>query len=276
MRGAAVYTHVILWAACDRVSKIAHKLKLTESKKQWSEVAQQIKKTVMERGVYQDHFVAGKAPSVSPSPSPSPFPFSPDFFSAIGGKEVEPRLLLLPEIGFCSSNDSKFLKTVAAIEQRYKKLGSRFIVVDNEWDGLHPYNSHTGLPIPSASVTAAVSVPPLISPASSSSSSSSSTSSPIAVSPAVTTTETGSNPNAVTARFIHSFWYISALARIGRMTEARELFEFMLTCVNSCGLLSDSIDVETGELWGNFPMTNCQSAFLRCASLLSKKWSEEL
>ncbi len=43
--------------------------------------------------------------------------------------------------------------------------------------------------------------------------------------------------------------------RAGTATEARELFENMLACRNHLGLLSEDIDPETSELWGNFPQT---------------------
>ncbi len=38
------------------------------------------------------------------------------------------------------------------------------------------------------------------------------------------------------------------LAALGRMEEARELFETMLDCRNHLGLLSEDIDLKTGEL----------------------------
>ena len=52
-----------------------------------------------------------------------------------------------------------------------------------------------------------------------------------------------------------TFWYIDALARVGRTDEARELFENMLARRNPLGLMSEDLDPETGELWGNFPQT---------------------
>ena len=45
-----------------------------------------------------------------------------------------------------------------------------------------------------------------------------------------------------TAFIICTYWYIDALAAIGRAGEARELFEHMLTCRTPLGLLSEDID----------------------------------
>ena len=60
-----------------------------------------------------------------------------------------------------------------------------------------------------------------------------------------------------TAFSVCTFWYVDALAAVGRVEEARELFENMLASRNPRGLLSEDLDPETGELWGNFPQTGC-------------------
>ncbi len=52
-----------------------------------------------------------------------------------------------------------------------------------------------------------------------------------------------------------TFWYVDALAAIGRVEEARAMFEKLLAGRNHIGLLSEDIDPATGELWGNFPQT---------------------
>jgi GH15 family glucan-1,4-alpha-glucosidase len=51
---------------------------------------------------------------------------------------------------------------------------------------------------------------------------------------------------------ICSFWYVDALARSGRLEEARLTFEKMLTYSNHLGLYSEEI-APTGEQIGNFP-----------------------
>ncbi|HEU4520356.1 MAG TPA: glycoside hydrolase family 15 protein [Thermoanaerobaculia bacterium] len=71
-----------------------------------------------------------------------------------------------------------------------------------------------------------------------------------------------------------TFWYIDALIAQGRTVEARELFENMLACRNHLGLLSEDIDPETNELWGNFPQTYPLVGIVNCAMKLSKTWEE--
>jgi GH15 family glucan-1,4-alpha-glucosidase len=73
---------------------------------------------------------------------------------------------------------------------------------------------------------------------------------------------------------ICTFWYIEALAALGRRDEARELFENMLSCRNHVGLLSEDIDPATGELWGNFPQTYSMVGLINSAMRLSKSWEE--
>ncbi|MCB2089161.1 MAG: glycoside hydrolase family 15 protein, partial [Sphingomonadaceae bacterium] len=58
-----------------------------------------------------------------------------------------------------------------------------------------------------------------------------------------------------TAFNVCTFWLIEALVLVGRAAEARTLFEAMLSHMTESGLLSEDLDFETGELWGNFPQT---------------------
>jgi GH15 family glucan-1,4-alpha-glucosidase len=71
-----------------------------------------------------------------------------------------------------------------------------------------------------------------------------------------------------------TFWYVGALAALGRAEEARELFENMLQRRNHAGLLSEDLDLETGELWGNFPQTYSLVGLINAAMRLSKRWEE--
>ncbi|HEU4429562.1 MAG TPA: glycoside hydrolase family 15 protein, partial [Myxococcota bacterium] len=77
-----------------------------------------------------------------------------------------------------------------------------------------------------------------------------------------------------TAFNVCTFWYIGALAALGRREEARELFENMLARRNSAGLLSEDIDPKTGELWGNLPQTYSMVGLINSATRLSKGWDE--
>ncbi|NRG17208.1 glycoside hydrolase family 15 protein [Rhizobiales bacterium] len=71
---------------------------------------------------------------------------------------------------------------------------------------------------------------------------------------------------------ICTFWYIDALARMGRKDEAREIYETMLSCRNHVGLLSEDTTPSTGELWGNFPQTYSMVGIINGAVRLSADW----
>jgi GH15 family glucan-1,4-alpha-glucosidase len=79
-----------------------------------------------------------------------------------------------------------------------------------------------------------------------------------------------------TAFTICSFWYIDALAAIGRMDEARRLFEQLLARRNPLGLLSEDVHPKTGELWGNFPQTYSHVGLINAAMRLSRSWESML
>jgi GH15 family glucan-1,4-alpha-glucosidase len=63
---------------------------------------------------------------------------------------------------------------------------------------------------------------------------------------------------------ICSFWYVDALARSGRLEEARLTFEKMLTYSNHLGLYSEEI-APTGEQIGNFPQAFSHLALISAA-----------
>ena len=73
---------------------------------------------------------------------------------------------------------------------------------------------------------------------------------------------------------ICTFWYIDALARIGRTEEAREIYETMLSCRNHVGLLSEDTSPGTGEMWGNFPQTYSMVGIINGAVRLSARWED--
>lgn len=76
-----------------------------------------------------------------------------------------------------------------------------------------------------------------------------------------------------TAFNVCTFWLIEALHYTGRSDDARALFEEMLSRRTAAGLLSEDIDPQTGELWGNYPQTYSLVGMINCAALLSKPWS---
>jgi GH15 family glucan-1,4-alpha-glucosidase len=69
---------------------------------------------------------------------------------------------------------------------------------------------------------------------------------------------------------ICSFWYVEALARAGRVDEARLVFEKMLTYANHLGLYSEEIGA-TGELLGNFPQAFTHLALISAAANLDRQ-----
>ncbi len=71
-----------------------------------------------------------------------------------------------------------------------------------------------------------------------------------------------------------TYWYIDAIAALGRREEARALFENLLACRNRHGLLAEHIDPVTRELWGNFPQTYSMVGLINSATQLSIPWNE--
>ena len=63
---------------------------------------------------------------------------------------------------------------------------------------------------------------------------------------------------------ICSFWYVDALARSGRIDEARLTFEKMMTYASHLGLYSEEIGL-TGEQLGNFPQAFSHLALINAA-----------
>jgi GH15 family glucan-1,4-alpha-glucosidase len=73
-----------------------------------------------------------------------------------------------------------------------------------------------------------------------------------------------------------SFWRVDVLARMGRIEEARDLFEQLLACRNHLGMMSEDIDPVTGEAWGNYPQTYSMVGIINCATRLSRSWEKAI
>lgn len=70
------------------------------------------------------------------------------------------------------------------------------------------------------------------------------------------------------------FWYIDALTAAGRVEQARELLDDLLSRRNAFGILSEDIHPETGELWGNLPQTYSMAGIVNSCMNLSRNWAD--
>jgi GH15 family glucan-1,4-alpha-glucosidase len=66
-----------------------------------------------------------------------------------------------------------------------------------------------------------------------------------------------------------SFWLVSALARNGRIDEARELFERLLALANDLGLLAEEYDVGRQRQVGNFPQAFSHLTLIGAANAIA-------
>lgn len=76
------------------------------------------------------------------------------------------------------------------------------------------------------------------------------------------------------AFLVCTFWYIGAIAALGRRDEARERFQALLALRNRHGLLGEHIDPATGEQWGNFVQTYSMVGLINTAIRLSIRWDQ--
>jgi GH15 family glucan-1,4-alpha-glucosidase len=197
LRGATrvhTYSSIMCWAACDRLAKIAARLRLAQRAQYWRQHAE-----VIHRGVCERAWSASRG----------------SFASTLDGDGLDASLLLLAELGFLRAEDPRFAATVAAIERELRRGDFVFRYTEADDFGI-PQN----------------------------------------------------------AFFACTYWYIDAIAALGRHEEARALFENLLACRNHHGLLAEHIDPATRELWGNFPQTYSMVGLINSATRLSISWDE--
>ncbi len=70
---------------------------------------------------------------------------------------------------------------------------------------------------------------------------------------------------------ICAFWYVEALAKMGRLKEAIEIFESLLDHGNHLGLLSEDVHEASGSQWGNFPQTYSHVGLINAAFAIGRK-----
>ena len=188
------YTSAMCWAACDRLCKIAVRLKLDDRADYWRGRADIIHARILEKAWSEE---LGR------------------FTDTFDGHRLDASLLLLADIGFIEANDPRFVATVEAIGRDLK-----------HGNALYRYVAPDDFGEPETSFT------------------------------------------------ICTFWYIDALAAIGRLDEAREMFETLLERRNHLGLLSEDLAFDSGEAWGNFPQTYSHVGLITAAMRLSRSWQE--
>ncbi|MFK7901087.1 MAG: glycoside hydrolase family 15 protein [Cyclobacteriaceae bacterium] len=70
---------------------------------------------------------------------------------------------------------------------------------------------------------------------------------------------------------ICAYWYIEALATVGRVDEAIKYFDNITKYKNHVGLLSEDVNSSTGSQWGNFPQTYSHVGQVNAAYRIAKK-----
>lgn len=74
-----------------------------------------------------------------------------------------------------------------------------------------------------------------------------------------------------TTFLICAFWYVEALACVGRIDEAITYFEKVISHSNHVGLLSEDVNASDGSMWGNFPQAYSHVGLLNAATRIAKK-----
>lgn len=74
-----------------------------------------------------------------------------------------------------------------------------------------------------------------------------------------------------TTFLICAFWYVEALACVGRLDEAIKYFENLISYSNHVGLLSEDVNEKDGSMWGNFPQAYSHVGLLNAASRIARK-----
>ena len=70
---------------------------------------------------------------------------------------------------------------------------------------------------------------------------------------------------------ICAYWYIEALACVGRTDDAIHEFENLIKFQNHLGLLSEDVEAKSGSQWGNFPQAYSHVGQLNAAFRISKR-----
>ncbi|MBK6265479.1 glycoside hydrolase family 15 protein [Marivirga sp. S37H4] len=74
-----------------------------------------------------------------------------------------------------------------------------------------------------------------------------------------------------TTFLICAFWYVEALACVGRTDDAMEAFEELAGYANHVGLLSEDVHYDDGSMWGNFPQAYSHVGLVNAAYRINNK-----
>lgn len=97
-------------------------------------------------------------------------------------------------------------------------------------------------------------------------------------------------PNGLFYRYLHqddfgkpettflicAFWYIEALACVGRLDDAIKQFEKLMEYSNHLKLFSEDVDEENGSQWGNFPQAYSHVGLMNAAHRIATKLNRPL
>jgi len=67
-----------------------------------------------------------------------------------------------------------------------------------------------------------------------------------------------------------SFWLVENYVLCGRLSDARDLFQHLISFANDLGLMSEEVDVETGMSLGNYPQAFTHIALINAAMRLAE------
>ncbi len=111
-RRVHTFSTLMCWAACDRLSAIARRLKLPTRASHWRREADLIRKAIVERAWN---------------------PKLGSFVSTFGGEHLDASLLLMGEFQFLEAHDPRFLGTLRAVERQLQR-GDFLLRYDEEDD----------------------------------------------------------------------------------------------------------------------------------------------